>query len=114
MQTEVRTRTMATHDRETRPSAQVLLLAILTALAAGYGMADFVRQAAVLGPRVGDIIAFDPANPAQIESDARLNASRPGGADCALDAGLLRHSGGSLVLEQRNAGPDRLFRAHWT
>jgi hypothetical protein len=93
---------------------QMVLLAVLTVLAAGTGVASLARQAAELGPSVGDIIAFDPARQVGFDGAAQLTAQRPGQADCILDLRLLQRTGGSLVLEGRTAPPDRLYTAHWS
>jgi hypothetical protein len=104
---------MAMRDRQTRPNQRTLLLAVLTVVAAGYGVAGMARQAAEFGPSVGDIIVFDPARAVGFESEARLTVGRSNGGNCVLDLGTVRRSGGSLVLEQRGAAPDRLYRGHW-
>jgi hypothetical protein len=77
-------------------------------------MAGIVRQAAELGPNVGDLVAFDPAHPAPFESHVRLTANRPQQAACMLDLATMQQSGGSLVLEGRGNEPDRLYHAHWS
>jgi hypothetical protein len=92
----------------------MVLLAVSTVLAAGSGVASLARQAAELGPSVGDIIAFDPARQAGFDSAAQLTAQRPGQAACILDLRLLQRLGGSLVLEGRTAAPDRRYTAHWS
>jgi hypothetical protein len=104
---------MAAHDDKTQPIARNLLLAAVTLLAAGYGAAGLARHVAEFGPKVGDIVAFDPAHLAGFDSEARLTVDRPGQDGCEIDLGLLRRSGGSLVLERRGAGPEHVYRAHW-
>jgi hypothetical protein len=93
---------------------QMVLLAVLTVLAAGNGVASLARQAAELGPRVGDIIAFDPTRQAGFDSPAQLTAQRSEQTDCILDLRLLQRTGGSLVLEGRTAPPSGLYTAHWS
>ena len=92
----------------------MVLLAVLTMLAAGNGVASLARQAAELGPRVGDIIAFDPTRQAGFDSPAQLTAQRSEQTDCILDLRLLQRTGGSLVLEGRTAPPSGLYTAHWS
>lgn len=105
---------MDAHDGTSRPKLQSFLLAALVMLTAGCGMVGIAREAEEFGPRVGDIVMFDPAHRAGFDSDARLVALRPGRDDCLVNVEVVRRSGGSFVLEQRDAGPDRLYRAHWS
>jgi hypothetical protein len=104
---------MVDRDRKMRQLPQILLLASVTLLAAASGMASLARQAAEMGPKVGDMIAFDPARPSLFDSTARLTAERPKQSHCVLDMAVLRRSGGSLVVEQRGTGPERLYHLHW-
>ena len=107
---------MAAHDPRTKPVSgrilRALLLMSMTALAGASGAAGMARVAA-MGPRVGDIIAFDLALPSQAESGTRLAVARPDQKNCVLDIDTIRRSGGSLVMERRVTGPTRLYRAHW-
>jgi hypothetical protein len=105
---------MDAHHGTSWPKLQSFLLAALVMLTAGYGVAGIAREAAEFGPGVGDIVTFDPAHQPGFDSDARLIAARPGQDECVLNVGVVRRSGGSFVLEQRDAGPDRLYRAHWS
>lgn len=108
---------MAAPDHKTRHTAkripQALLLVSVTLLAAASGMTGMARRAAFLGPAIGGIIAFDPAQMVSFETGLRLIAARDGQKNCVLDLDVMRRSGGSLVLEQRLAGPEHLYRAHW-
>jgi hypothetical protein len=104
---------MTPHDSKSRRIPQIVLLAAVTLVAAVSGVAALARQVAEMGPRVGDIIAFDPAHPAVLDDLARLTAARPGGKGCVLDVGVIQKAGGSLIVEQRAAGADRLYYAHW-
>jgi hypothetical protein len=104
---------MAQDDRESRRLPQILLLAAVTVLAAASGMAALARQVAELGPRVGDIVTFVPGQAASFDGRSRLIAGRPGEIGCVLDVVVIQETGGSLVVEQRDAGDGRLYRAHW-
>jgi hypothetical protein len=104
---------MPGRDQDRRQFPQILLLAVVTLLAAVSGMASLARQAAEFGPGVGDIVTFRPGGPSLFDSAARLTADREGQASCVLDLGLMQKSGGSLVVEQRGAATDRFYRAHW-
>ena len=101
------------HNHKTQPTIQILLVATLIALTLSCGAVGIARQVAEFGPIVGDMIMFDAAHPVGFDSDTRLTVARQGGGNCLLDAGVLQHSGGSLVLEQRAAAAGRLYLAHW-
>lgn len=105
---------MAADRRKTSQPQQFMLVIAATLLAVVSGMAGIVHQVAELGPNVGDVVAFDPAHRAEFESNARLTAARPHQTACVLDVATLQQSGGSLVLERRGGGPDRIYRAHWS
>ena len=100
-------------DEKSRRNPQIMFLVTVTVLAAVTGVACLAHLVAALGPSVGDIIAFDPVRTGALDSQTRLPAKRPGRAGCVLDVGIIQRSGGSLVVEQRGAGEDRLYRAHW-
>jgi hypothetical protein len=104
---------MASPDRKPGQIAQIVLLATAIVGAAATGAAGLVRQVEVLGPRVGDIVTFDPRRPFPFDSAVRLDVARPPKTDCVLDLGVMQRSGGSLVVEQRTTVPRRLYRAHW-
>ncbi len=104
---------MAAHRRNTSPEARVLLVTALTVFVIGSAVAGIVRQTAELGPKLGDIITFDPADEGPDTDGTVLTATRPDGTDCTLDVTTIRRSGGSFILEQRDAGPDLPWRAHW-
>ena len=106
---------MAADRRKTTQPPQFVLLLAAMLLAVVSGMAGIVHQVAEeLGPRVGDLVAFDPAHRAPFTSDARLTAYRPQQEACVLDVATMQKSGGSLVLERRGSGPDRPYQAHWS
>ena len=108
---------MAADDRKNRQTAKripnAVLLASVTLLAAASGMTGMARRAAFPGPKLGDIIAFDPARPFPFETGLRLIAGQAAQKNCVLDLDTIRRWGGSLVIEQRASAPDRLHRAHW-
>jgi hypothetical protein len=104
---------MAADRRKTSQPPQFVLVLAAMLLAVVSGMAGIVHQAAEFGPRVGDLVSFDPANRAPFTSDARLAAGRPQQTACVLDVATMQKSGGSLVLESRGSGPDRLYHVHW-
>jgi hypothetical protein len=104
---------MAAPDREPRRFPQILMLSALVGLAAVSGMAALTRQVAEFGPRVGDIVVFNPARPGAPDGPARITADRSGNGTCVLDVSVIQQSGGSLIVEQRGSGADRLYLTHW-
>jgi hypothetical protein len=105
---------MPADDRKTSQIVQPLLIATAILLGVASGMVGIVREAAEFGPRVGDLVSFDPIRRVAFESSARLTAGRPGSGECMLDIATIQRSGGSLVVERRGASPDRLYQAHWS
>jgi hypothetical protein len=64
-------------------------------------------------PRVGDIVAFAPSA-IEPEGETRsLLVHRQGQPDCVLDLKDIRHSGGSVVVENEVRGKTSGFRVHW-
>jgi len=105
---------VAAHVDDDTSVSQSLLMVTALLLAVMSGMAGLAQQAAEFGPRVGDLIAFDPAHPATFESVARVTAERSRQPNCVLDLARIQRFGGSLLLEQRcGVWPDRSYRAHW-
>ena len=105
---------MAADRRKSIQPTQFILLTAAMLLAVVSGMAGIIHQAAELGPRVGDLVAFDPEHHAAFDSAARLTANRLQQTACVLDVATMQKSGGSLVLERRGSAPDRLYQAHWS
>jgi hypothetical protein len=105
---------MPADDRKTSQTAQSLLIAAAMLLAVTSGMVGIVRQVGDLGPRVGDLVTFDPLHRVSFDSSAQVTADRPGSGKCMLDIATIQRSGGSLMVERRGAGPDRLYQAHWS
>jgi hypothetical protein len=105
---------MAADHRNSSQAPQSLLIAAAVLLALVSGITGIVHHAAELGPQVGDLVAFDPAHLAPFDSSARLTANRLDQGSCVLDVTAMQRSGGSLVLERRGSGPNRLYRAHWS
>jgi hypothetical protein len=104
---------MEADDQRASHIPRSLLLAIVGVLAVVFAVAAIAREAAQLGPRVGDVVAFEPGHPIPFDSQARLTASRPGQVNCVLDVAMMQRSGGSLMVEQRGGMPDLFYHAHW-
>lgn len=69
-----------------------------------------------LGPRIGDMISFDPTSKIGLETDTRIAVTPAGnrpGVSCVLDVRVMLASGGSVVIEAAQPKPDRGFRVHW-
>jgi len=91
-----------------------LMIPCLVALAVLVGVSDLTRALARIGPHVGDIIVFRAGTEPVTAPDARLIVRRADGRPCVLDIPVLLRGGGSLVIEQRDPTPDRVYRAHWS
>jgi hypothetical protein len=105
---------MRTDDRKSSNILGPLLLTGALALAGVVGAIDLVRAVADLGPRVGDVLAFRTGHSPAINMNARLDVARADQGTCRLDIGVLRLTGGSMVVEQRQPGMPRLYRVHWS
>jgi len=95
----------------------------LHALLAGLGLVCLVIMMVIvgvirvtdeMGPRIGDIISFDPARTHSLDTATKITvfpaeASGP----CVLDLQVMCASGGSLVIAATQPVSDPSFRAHW-
>jgi hypothetical protein len=82
-------------------AARALRPAILVAtclLTAGVAVTR-IAQSVRTTPHVGDILAFVPSPVVSADGDARLLVHRQNQFGCVLDLGVLRHFGGSLIVE---------------
>lgn len=61
---------------------------------------------------VGDIVKFQAEDEAPPDTGPRLLVHRTGQFGCILDLGVVRQSGGSLVVESQSGGQHE-FRLHW-
>jgi hypothetical protein len=69
-----------------------------------------------LGPRIGDIITFNPAKQISPDLQERITVTPGGGltaVPCVLDPRTMLASGGSLVIEAVQPKPDRRYRVDW-
>jgi hypothetical protein len=81
----------------------------LFALGAMNAVAAMMHKA----PRIGDIVSFTPSADRPVEPGTRLIVHRPDQFGCVLDLRVLRHSGGSLVVEGQATDAAGSFRVHW-
>ena len=93
-----------------------ILLRIL--LGVGATLLTLTAMGAIAGmthpsPCVGDIIAFTPSGAQPVADATRLIVHRPEQYGCMLDLGIMRQSGGSLVVESEIIGAAGSFRVHW-
>ncbi len=101
----------STNKKSTRLLLPVTLAAVclLTAVTTVSAIADLAGAM----PHVGDIIAFPPSENEPAGQDMRLIVYRQDKFGCVLDLNVIRHSGGSLVVETQTSGDAASFRAHW-
>jgi hypothetical protein len=72
-----------------------------------------IAAMAHLRPHIGDIVAFTPSADQGFENNTRLIVHRPDQFGCVLDLNVLRHTGGSLMVESQVAETTGSFRVHW-
>ena len=78
------------------------------------GSIEIARMTDQFGPKVGDQVAFGLDARSQVASQETLAVTRTDGAACKLDIALMQQFGGSLIVEERGPGPQRLYRVHWS
>jgi hypothetical protein len=82
---------------------------MMTLLITMNALAGFTHPA----PRIGEMVAFTAAAEQPAEGGVRLTAQRPDQFGCDLDMNTLRHSGGSVVVENEVTRAPGSFRVHW-
>jgi len=103
---------MRTIDKKPADAVRPAIVAgmgILTAVAC-FGL---LLRLAQITPHVGDIVAFVPSATAPAGENTRLLVQRQDQFGCVLDMNVLRHSGGSLVIETQLGPEAKSFRVHW-
>jgi len=94
----------------------ILLGIVAVALAGMVGTVGLINQVGELGPKVGDIVTFDPLRAMSRDMRAQLPAiaaeGGPGVA-CVLDVRTMHTSGGSLIIEAREPRASFGYRVHW-
>jgi hypothetical protein len=94
----------------------VILGMVVLALAGTVGTIGLLRQVGELGPKVGDIVAFDPLETISRDVQAKIAATRAGdraGGGCVLDVSAMHAGGGSVVIEARLPQTSSGYRVHW-
>jgi hypothetical protein len=107
---------MRANDSKSTGVGSVLLGVAAVMLAGMVGTIGLIHQVGELGPKVGDIVLFDPLDPISRDMQARLPAipvdDRPGVA-CALDVRVVHANGGSVIIEAREPRSSFGYRVHY-
>ena len=109
---------------EKRDALAPTLAAYLPAMVAvavmiiGFASTLMVLQLDVLQPKVGDMVVFKPGTQDNDAWQLEVAADKVAGrsvqqGSCMLNPTVIARQGGSLVVEQRNLGGDKLYRLHW-
>ncbi|HEY7578666.1 MAG TPA: hypothetical protein VH855_13815 [Acetobacteraceae bacterium] len=108
---------MRANETRSGGAGTILLSIAAVALAGMVGTIGLIHQVAELGPKVGDIVAFDPMERMAQDVHTRVAAipadDKPGVA-CVLDVRVMHTGGGSMVVEQREPRPVFGYRVHWS
>jgi hypothetical protein len=105
---------MRTDNEKSSGPWAALVMASAAAVLSLVGVVDLARYVAELGPQVGDLISFTADRNAGDRVDSRLEFSRVDSSSCLLDIAMIRREGGSIVIEERQPGPPRVYRVHWS
>ena len=95
---------MQAKDGKSNNIQTALLGMAVLALAATVGTVGLLRQVGELGPKVGDIVTFDPLRQSYGDMTAQIAAVPTNAgpdATCMLDLGAMHAAGGSIVIEAR-------------
>ena len=107
---------MRANDSKSSGIGTVLLGVTAVALAGMVGTVGLLQTVGDLGPKVGEIVSFDPMNAASRDMKVEITTVRAddrSGTTCVLDAGTMRANGGSLIVEARLPQTPTRFRVHW-
>ena len=107
---------MRANDGHSSSTGTLLLGIVAIALAGMVGTIGLVHQIDDFGPKVGDIVSFDPLDPISHDMHARVAAmpvdDKPGVA-CVLDVRTMHANGGSVIVKSREPQPSFGYRVHW-
>ena len=107
---------MHTNDSKSSGLGTVLLSVVAIALAGMAGTLGLIRQVGEFGPKVGDIVVFDPLAPMSRDMNASLpamSANGQPGVACVMDVRTIHANGGSVIIEAREPRADFGYRVHW-
>ncbi|HLY89470.1 MAG TPA: hypothetical protein VKQ27_10855 [Acetobacteraceae bacterium] len=104
------------NDSKVSGIGTVLLGVAAIALAGMVGTIGLIRQVGTLGPKVGDIVAFDPQDTMSRDIKPHVIAVPADqiGMACELDVQAMHQGGGSLIIESRRLEPGGGIRIHWS
>jgi hypothetical protein len=108
---------MRANDSKSSSASTMLLTIIAIALGGMAGTIGLIHQVGDLGPKVGDIVTFDPLGSMSRDIKARLPAivaDNKAGVACALDVRTMHAYGGSLIIEAREPDSKFGYRVHWS
>jgi hypothetical protein len=100
---------MRANDSKSSGLGSVLLSVVAIALAGMVGTLGLIQQVGELGPKVGDIVVFDPL--AAMSRDMRasltaMSANGQPGVACVMDVRTIHANGGSVIIEAREPRAD--------
>lgn len=104
------------HRRNPEQLSTTLVGSVAAALSIILIVAASLRLADALSPQTGDVITFVPPPSGIVTGQASLTVPLVGqslAAFCALDPGVMRQSGGSLMVEAVANDAARRYRVHW-
>jgi hypothetical protein len=96
--------------------SSVILGVVVLGLAGTVGTIGLMREIDEFGPKVGDIVSFDPQATLSRDMQTKITATRVGErteAGCVLDVGAMHAGGGSVVIEARQPQTSSGYRVHW-
>lgn len=105
---------MRTGDEKIYGTWGPLILAGAAAVLSFVGVVDLARYVAELGPRVGDVVSFTADPGTATDLYGLLDVVRTDLSPCRLDMTTMRRLGGSVIVEERQPGPPRIYRVHWS
>ena len=108
--------TMQLNENKSSGLGSVLLGMAAMALAGMVGTIGLLQHVGEFGPKVGDIVSFDPVESFSRDMKARIevaSADSRHGAGCVLDVRAMHANGGSLIVEARQLKTQHGFRVHW-
>ncbi len=107
---------MRVNDGKSTGLHGVLLGVAVIALTGMVGTIGLMREVGELGPKVGDIVAFEPSAATVRNVNARIAAMAADdipGVACVLDVHTMHAEGGSVVIEAKHTQAPPLYRVHW-
>ncbi len=96
--------------------SSVILGVVVLGLVGTVGTIGLLRQIDDFGPKVGDIVSFDPQATLSRDMQAKIAATRVDErteAACVLDVATMHAGGGSVVIEARQLQTSSGYRVHW-